>query len=76
MNRTRGITVKVLKKLVDEQVKLGNGDKEVLLSCDDEGNGYHTLFYGFTTEEDSLKMLSGWGLFHDDNDPSKIVILG
>ena len=76
MNRTRGITVKVLKKLVDEQVKLGNGDKEVLLSCDDEGNGYHTLFYGFTTEEESLKALSGWGLFHDNNDPNEIVILG
>lgn len=71
-----GITVKTLKKLVDEQIKLGNGDKEVLLSCDDEGNGYHTLYYGFTTEEESLKMLSGWGLFHDENDPSKVVILG
>ena len=71
-----GITVKTLKKLVDEQIKLGNGDKEVLLSCDDEGNGYHTLFYGFTAEYESLKMISEWGLFHDSNDPNKVVILG
>ena len=71
-----GITVKTLKKLVDEQVKIGNGNKEVLLSCDDEGNGFHTLFYGFTTEEESIKMLSDWGLFHDHNDPKDVVILG
>lgn len=71
-----GITVKTLKKLVDEQIKLGNGDKEVLLSCDDEGNGYHTLFYGFTAGLESLKILSEWGLFHDSNDPNKVVILG
>lgn len=71
-----GITVKTLKKLVDEQIKLGNGDKEVLISCDDEGNGYHTLFYGFTAELESLKIISEWGLFYDSNDPSKVVILG
>ena len=71
-----GITVKTLKKLVDEQIKLGNGSKEVLLSCDDEGNGYHTLFFGFTTEAEDLKTLSEWGLFHDDNNPNEVVILG
>lgn len=71
-----GITVKTLKKLVDEQIKHGNGDKIVLLSCDDEGNGYHTLFYGFTAELESLKMISEWGLFHDNNDPNEAVILG
>lgn len=71
-----GITVKTLKKLVDEQIKLGNGDKEVLLSCDDEGNGYHTLFFGFTAETEDLKTLSEWGLFHDNNNPNEVVILG
>lgn len=71
-----GITVKTLKKLVDEQIKLGNGDKEVLLSCDDEGNGFHTLFYGFTTELEELKALSDWGLFHDFDNPEDVVILG
>lgn len=71
-----GITVKVLKELVDEQIKLGNGNKEVLLSCDDEGNGYHTLFYGFEDELDTIKQLREWGMFHDNNDPNNVVILG
>lgn len=46
-----GITVKQLTALCQEQMKKGNGDKHVLISCDDEGNGYHTLFFGFTTAE-------------------------
>ena len=76
MSRTKGITVKVLKKLVDEQVKLGNGDKEILISRDDEGNGFHTLFYGFLTEGETLNDLYNQGMFHDNNDPNEIVILG
>lgn len=43
-----GYTVKDLRKFCDMQIKKGNGDKYVLISNDDEGNGYHTLFYGFT----------------------------
>ena len=45
------ITVKQLYKECEKQIKLGNGDKTIMISQDDEGNGYHYLWYSFTTME-------------------------
>lgn len=42
------LTINTLYKLCKEQKALGNGKKRILISDDDEGNGYHGLFYGFT----------------------------
>lgn len=67
-----GITVKQLYEACAEQIKKGNGDKVVQISQDDEGNGFHTLFYLFTDEESSIKEF----MFHDDVDTGKIVLLG
>ncbi len=69
-----GITVNKLLKLCKEQVKKGNGDKIVLLSDDDEGNGFHTLYCGFTDDEKDIEEYSD--SFHDGNDPSEVIILG
>lgn len=44
------ITVKELLKACQEQIKLGNGDKHILISRDDEGNGYHSLNYTFSED--------------------------
>lgn len=30
------------------QINKGNADKEIYISKDDEGNGFHGLYYGFT----------------------------
>ena len=68
------VTVNMLLKYCKEQVKKGNGDKVVLISSDDEGNGFHTLFYEFTDDKESLEALSE--LFHDGNNPDEVVILG
>ena len=46
-----GITVKELEMFCKKQIKKGNGDKHILISCDDEGNGFHTLFYEFSDED-------------------------
>ena len=46
------ITVKVLKKLCEDQIKMGNGDKVIMISQDDEGNGYHYLWYAFCQPDD------------------------
>ncbi len=40
-------TVKELRRICDEQIKEGNGDKVIMISDDDEGNGYHYLWYQF-----------------------------
>ena len=49
--KTKGITIEQLYKECVKQIKAGNKDRHVLLSNDDEGNGYHELFFGFTPTE-------------------------
>jgi len=71
-----GLTVNDLHKLIVRQINLGNGDKTVLISADDEGNGFHTLFYGFTAGKEDVLEYSKYGLFHDKNDPNTVVLLG
>ena len=41
------ITVKDLLALCQQEVNNGNGDKHIVLSDDNEGNGYHGMFFGF-----------------------------
>ena len=58
------ITVNQLKKCCEEEIKKGNGENVIMISDDDEGNGYHYLWYSFlkaeefinefTTEEDLI----------------------
>lgn len=43
------LTVKELLKLCQEEIKKGHGDYSIMLSDDDEGNGYHYLWYSFIT---------------------------
>lgn len=75
-NINKGLTVRQLAKFCDALVKKGLGGKHVLITTDDEGNGYHTLFYQFTTDEAEIKECAEAGLFHDDNDPNEVVLLG
>lgn len=72
----KGYTVKELTALCVELCNKGYGDKHILISDDDEGNGFHTLFYSFTYDIDSIKEYKDGGFFHDDNDPNEVVILG
>ena len=70
------VTVKILLELCEEQVKKGNGDKDVGISCDDEANGYHTLFYGFQDDKSQIQAANDIGILHDNNDPEDCVLLG
>lgn len=47
------ITVEKLYKLCEEQIKKGNGKKTIMISQDDEGNGFHYLYYAFSTVEEA-----------------------
>ena len=42
------LTVNELLDLCRKEIKNGNGNKRIVISDDNEGNGYHGLFYGFT----------------------------
>lgn len=52
-----GLTVNELLEECVKQVKKGNGNKRIIISSDDEGNEFHTLFYGFTDNEADLSCL-------------------
>lgn len=43
------LTVKELAKLCQDEIKKGHGDCSIMISDDDEGNGYHYLWYSFIT---------------------------
>ena len=50
------VTVDVLALLVKDMQEKGMGKKKILISTDDEGNGYHELFFGFgELTEDFMK---------------------
>lgn len=41
------ITINQLKKQCEIEILKGNGDNVIMISSDDEGNGFHYLWYGF-----------------------------
>ena len=65
------------------EVKKGNGDKKVMISNDDEGNGFHELFFGITSG-DSMKEMGEYLVKNlcmlphgvDESNISEYVILG
>jgi hypothetical protein len=52
----RTITIEKLATLLKTEISLGNGKKKILISNDDEGNGYHELFFGVTSGSNMKKM--------------------
>lgn len=70
----KGITVKQLLAMCKEQLNKGNGDKYILISDDDEGNGFHTLFYGMDDSREVKEM--ALMCEHDYHTLDEIVVLG
>jgi hypothetical protein len=72
------MTVKALLKYCQQEIKNGNGDKRIVVSDDNEGNGFHGLFYAFTdikTESDK-KYYNDHIYDSSEEDINKIIILG
>lgn len=69
------ITVAQLKKYVDQEIAKGNGNRKIVISDDTEGNGYHGLFFAFTTIDQQDKE---WYPIYDSqsDDINEIIILG
>jgi len=71
------MTVKDLMNECKKAINDGHGDKEVWISRDDEGNGYHGLYYTFQTDEEVIKDIEDMGLLdYGAPDVNKIVLLG
>ena len=43
-----GVTINQLAKMCKEQQRLGNGNKKLVISSDDECNEYHQVWEGLT----------------------------
>lgn len=46
------LTIKKLYELCVVEIQRGNANKKIAISDDNEGNGFHGLFYGFTEADD------------------------
>ena len=68
------ITVRELYQACEDLIERGLGDKQIVISNDDEGNGFHTLFCTFVSDPYEVEQFKD--LFHDKNKVSETVILG
>ena len=51
------ITVDKLFELCIQAINEGHGKKNIVISDDNEGNGYHGMFYGFSTIDEYTEEL-------------------
>lgn len=67
------LTVRELHKLCQEQIWKGNGGKHIIIPDDNEGNGFHGLFLGFSDCTPNYK-----DLIYDSNytEEKDAIILG
>ena len=66
------LTVKQLRDACDKVIAEGFGDHKILISMDDEGNGFHELHYAFITDKEEIDEVFDYA---DDWD-YPIVLLG
>lgn len=65
--------IKDLYECCKEQMDKGNGDKYIVVADDNEGNGYHGMFFGFTENvEDCIDLINDSQII----DANKLIILG
>lgn len=69
------LTVKDLYEACKKQIENGNGDKIVLVTNDEEANGYHALFYQFTDDANEIKQIYDYDMF-DDCKPENALLIG
>lgn len=70
----KGITVEELYIMCFEELKRGNGRRHILISGDDEGNSFHTLFYGFDSSSQTIDYALVYE--HDSHKANEVIVLG
>lgn len=72
MDTNKPLTIKQLLKYCQDEIKAGHGDYSILLSDDDEGNGYHYCWYSFTPIDEYTEYFVN----SDISSKDKTIILG
>ena len=66
------MSVKDLYILCVREMKQGNAEKKIVISDDNEGNGFHGLFYGFADANDYKDLIYDSA----EKDENNLVVLG
>ena len=71
------IKLKDLYQACKEQMEAGNGERSLVLSDDNEGNGYHGMFFTLTVITPENKK-DFFGLIGDNSEPNleNIIVVG
>ena len=56
----KGITINQLAEMCKKQQKLGNGEKMILMTSDDEGNEYHHVWEGLQDGRELTGFVCGY----------------
>ena len=69
----------LLEWILENEILKGNGNRLIVISDDSEGNGYHGMWFGVTSDvneiADCLEVCNG--VYDSETDePNRIVILG
>ena len=70
------ITIRELAVYCASEIANGNGDKKILLSNDDEGNGYHGLYYAFSPLDEDLICVVDNCVHINESNVNEYIILG
>lgn len=71
------LTVKDLKELCERAIEEGYGERLIVVADDNEGNGYHGLFYGLETFEIfNVEDIEGFVYDSTSTNPKEIISLG
>lgn len=72
-NKNTQVTVLQMYQSLQKAIKEGHGSKYLVLSDDNEGNGYHGCFYGISPlEPGTIELVSDSQIM----DPNKLMIIG
>lgn len=67
------VTVNDLYRYCENEIRNGHGDKNIVISDDNEGNGFHGLFFDFTLVDEDFEDMIYDSQTHSANDT---IILG
>lgn len=70
------LTIAQLCRLCEQEMEAGHGDYTIMLSNDDEGNGYHYCWFSFTDTKDISVYGEIDGADEDIAPLDKTIILG
>lgn len=76
MAQPKQVTINQLYAACRAEIKKGNGDKYLVVSDDNEGNGYHGCFFAISPIPQDMKDYYA-NIIYDNNAPlDEIMILG